>query len=113
MKVITKVLDIEMQPSQNGDMAVITLKSPGDREAMTVRMFPKDVEDGKHHVFETHQGRQVVVDLDVDEYKGKIQHRLGYNFQCTSFEGYIRNEHEKLEGKSGPHGAVTPQKKAG
>lgn len=102
MRTIVKILDVELQGTKKGDMAVITVKSPGAREALTLRMFPGDVEENKHQPFVTNVGREMVTDIDAEIYNGQLQHRFSFGFIAVPFESFIQHQASKLKPAPAP-----------
>lgn len=97
MRTIVKVLDVEVQPTQKGDMAAITVKSPGAREAVTLRMFPKDVEEGKHKSFQANVGQLMVTDIESELYNGNLQYRFSFGFISVGYANYLKSELARMQ----------------
>lgn len=102
MRTIVKVLDVEIQGTQKGDMAAITVKSPGAREAVTLRMFPKDVQEGKHQVFQANVGKTVVTDIESELYNGSLQYRLSFGFVAVTYSNFLKSELARMQPAPAP-----------
>lgn len=100
MRSVFKILDCEINNTPKGDICNIVLKSPGSSRnegAITVTMFSKDVQEGKHQVFQHNIGNTVVTDIETEIYNGNLQYRLPFNAICIPHESYIRQEAAKLK----------------
>lgn len=100
MRVIMKVLDVDITAIKNGKekLGKITLKSSGS-EAITVMMFNRDIEDGKHQQFIDLEGQQVVTDIEVDVREGNISYRLGFGAQIAPYGAFVKNAADRLTNK--------------
>lgn len=80
MKIIAKIIDIESRSyTKDGatkKMADLTFKS--GRETFTVNMFDKQIDEGKLSLYQDLLGQQAVVEISIDQYRGQIQYRLGF-----------------------------------
>lgn len=80
MKVLAKVLDVTTrQYRKDGEVktvADIVFKSGTD--TMTATMFDGDVQKGAHKVYDQLVGKEAIVDISPDVYRGNLQYRLGF-----------------------------------
>jgi hypothetical protein len=111
MKVIAKVLDVEVKSIKNNtqQLAQVTLKSSGT-EAFTAVMFNRDVEDGKARQLEGLLGREIVTDLELDVREGSIDYRFGFGAQFIPLDFFARNFVDRSDSKRPVPGSIQGEK---
>lgn len=81
MKVIAKVLDVSTRTfskdGQDKTFADIVLKSGST--TIEVTMFDRDVSQGRHLIYDKLTGKEVLVDISPEVYRGNQQYRLGFD----------------------------------
>ncbi|QSR35183.1 hypothetical protein CFI10_09305 [Marinobacterium iners] len=97
MRVIMKVLDVDIASIKGGKekLGKITLKSSGS-EAITVMMFNRDIEEGKHVQFMDLEGKEVVTDIEVDIREGNLSYRLGFGAQIAPYAAFVKNAADRI-----------------
>jgi len=79
-RVLVRVLDVtpstyrkDRQEKKKVDMI---LKS--GKDAITCTMYDGDVSDAKHKLYESQLGKEIIVDLSPECFRGNLQWRLGF-----------------------------------
>lgn len=101
MRVIMKVLDeVDLASIKGGKekLGKITMKSPGS-DAITVMIFNRDIEEGKHEIFNSYEGKRIITDIECDVRDGQVSYRLAFNAQIVPYDAYVKNAADRMVAK--------------